>query len=125
MTPSATPHFDQLVDMFRPEEAVIKPIEKKVHIKYELTNIEKKILVMTQKIIKETGKESVALRTVTEELYPYEDYKRKTSTVSRNVSKLEEINLMERMKEGRRTYIKVTEKGLKTIKAQYLKELMR
>ncbi|MFO8016587.1 MAG: hypothetical protein R6U32_05770 [Candidatus Woesearchaeota archaeon] len=111
--------FDQLVELFRPKESAGA---KKVSIKYELTAQEKRIMVMAYRISREIGRDFVAMKTLVEELYPNKG--NKTSTVSRYISRLEELNLMERQRQGRHTYVKVTESGFKMIKEQYLKGLM-
>lgn len=114
--------FDQLVDLFKPK--VVEVVPNKVSIKFELTTLEKKILVIGYKISSEIGREWIPLKTLTQELYPYETYERKASLVSRYVAKLQEINLAEKKKKGRETFIKITDKGFRTIKEQYLKGLI-
>ena len=113
--------FDQLADLFAPRE---KEEQKGVRVKYELTSQEKRILILAYKMSKEAGVAFIPLKTLVTELYPHADYRAKMSTVSRYVTKLEEIQLMERKKEDRATQVKVTEKGFRTIKEQYLKGLM-
>jgi predicted transcriptional regulator len=116
--------FDQLIELVDGTDIKVKDEKKGVKVKYDLTQIEKLILVMAYKITRETGMDFIALNSVAIELYPYEDHKKKINLVSRYVGKLEEINLMERKREGRRSFLKVTEKGIKTINEQYLKELI-
>ncbi|MBU0536751.1 MAG: hypothetical protein KKE20_07320 [Nanoarchaeota archaeon] len=111
--------FDQLVELFQPKQKG----QQSVSIKYELTNQEKKILVLTYKISKESGSDFVSLKMLVEELYPI-NQGGKSGAVSRYVSKLEEIGLMQKKKEGRKIFVSVTEKGFKTIRQQYLKGLM-
>lgn len=111
--------FDQLVDIYHGK----KPEQKSIRVKYELTSQEKRIIIMAYKISSEMGKELVPLKTLVQELYPY-DQRGKTSVVSRYISRLEEIKLMQRTKEGREVFVSVTEQGFKTIKEQYLKGLM-
>jgi len=110
--------FDQLIELFLAKDQK----GKKVSVKYELTAQEKRILVLTYRISKEIGRDFVALKTLVEELYPNQD--NKTGAVSRYISRLEEIKLMERKKEGRNSYVKVTDKGFRTIREQYLNGLM-
>lgn len=112
--------FDQLIELLQPD----KVGKKAISIKYELTINEKKILALAYKISRESGMDYIALKTLAQELYPY-NQQGKTSIISRYVSKLEEINLMKKKREGRETFVNVTDKGLKTIREQYLKELMR
>ncbi|MBI4149942.1 hypothetical protein HY488_00905 [Candidatus Woesearchaeota archaeon] len=113
--------FDQLIELFQTHE---REEQKGVRVKYELTNQEKRILILAYKMSKESGVAFVPLKSLATELYPHSDYRSKMSTVSRYVTKLEEIQLMERKKEDRLTLVKVTDKGFKTIKEQYLKGLM-
>lgn len=114
--------FDQLVELFNPKPIEVVP--KKVSIKFELTQLEKKILVIGYKISSEIGRDWVPLKTLTQELYPYEAYERKASQVSRYVARLQELNLAEKKKKGRETLIKITDKGFRTIKEQYLRGLI-
>ena len=111
--------FDQLVELFQPKRTG----ERSVRIKYELTNQEKRILVLAYKISKESGSEMVPLKMLVQELYPY-DQAGKASVVSRYISKLEELSLMQRSKEGRNVLVSVTEQGFRTIREQYLKGLI-
>ncbi len=110
--------FDQLVDLFKGEPALRN--EKQVSIKYELTEIEKKILLITYKISKESGAESIPLKTITTELFPHHTYQSKAGTVSRYAKKLEEINLLCRKKEGNLSFLKITEFGIKALQKQHL-----
>ena len=112
--------FDQLVDLFRPK--IVQP--RSVSVKYELVGMEKKILALTYRIGKEAGTDKISLKTLVQDLYPY-DQSGKAGIVSRYVSRLEEIGLMRRSKEGREAFVEITEVGSKTIREQYLKELMR
>jgi CTP-dependent riboflavin kinase len=113
--------FDQLVELFNAEN--LQP-KNNVSIKYELTNLEKRILVLTLKIGKEIGPENVSLKLLTMEIFPHEVYEKKLSTVSRYVKKLEELKLVERRKEGRLSYVKLTEKAFRIIKEQFLMGLV-
>jgi len=117
--------FDQLVELFEEKKKSDNKIEgkKNFQVKYELTNQEKRILMLTYRISKEAGMQFIELKSLVTELYPYDDYKKKISGVSRYISKLEELKLMERKKQNRKSMIKVTENGFKTIKQQYLKHL--
>lgn len=115
--------FDQLIELFAGKNKAMQA--EKVKVRYELTMQEKRIIVLCYKISREIGREFIALKILVEELYPnLPNQANKTSTVSRYISGLEELRLMERKKEGRNSYVKVTEKGLKTIKEQYLNGLM-
>ena len=112
--------FDQLIDLMNPSQAVKK---KSVSINYNLTDLEKNILVMIYKIYKETGK-GIQLKILTEELYPYQDSSKKMNAVSRYVNKLAELKLVEKKKEGRAVLLKVTNTGFKVINEQYLRALV-
>ncbi|MBD3313773.1 hypothetical protein GF345_04995 [Candidatus Woesearchaeota archaeon] len=111
--------FDQLVELMNPKSSG----QRSISIKYELTNHEKKILILTYKMSKESGSDFIPMKMLVEELYPV-NQAGKSGVVSRCISKLEEIGLMERQKQGRKTLVCVTEKGFKTIRQQYLKGLM-
>jgi len=109
--------FDQLKEVFDGK----KKQESKIALKYELTPLERKILVFCLKIGKEVGSEYVSLKSLAEEVYPT---KANNSTVSRYANKLCELNLLDKKKEGRNSYYKVTDKGKKTVKEQFLQELL-
>lgn len=111
--------FDQLVELFMSKE---QKDSRKVRVRYELTAQEKRIMVLTYRVSKELGRDFIALKTLVEELYPAQ--KNKTGTVSRYVSRLEELRLMEKKKDGRNSYVRVTEKGFRIIREQYLNGLM-
>lgn len=117
--------FDQLVELLQPADKQEQtPGRMNVRVKYELTSQEKRILILAYKMSKESGMPFIPLKALVTELYPHTDYRTKMSTVSRYVTKLEEIQLMERKKEDRITLVKVTDRGFKTIKEQYLKGLV-
>lgn len=94
--------------------------EKKAYqVEYNLTPMEQRVLVMCAKVKSETGKQ-VALQTLTQEVYPYKDPGPKTGSVSKYAKRLEELNLIERVKKGNRTFFDVTESGERVIKEQFM-----
>ena len=115
--------FDQLVDLFNVSKISGKPEGKSVKIKYNLVEIEKKIMVMVYKITKETGR-GVDLKTLTSEIYPYHDYKTRVGTVSRYVNKLSDLKLIDKAKDGRSSTMKLTNTGFKVMNEQFLKVLV-
>ncbi|MBW3022900.1 hypothetical protein KY308_02260 [Candidatus Woesearchaeota archaeon] len=108
--------FDQLILLLssKAEEA-----RQQVEIKYELTDAEKKLLLTLYKLQKETGKE-ISLSDLSRELYPYEDSEKKKSKVSSLLSRLQEMNLVEKIKKERKTYSSITESGEKVAQRHIL-----
>jgi len=112
--------FDLLIELFQAKEK-----RQNARIEYHLTEMEKKILVMIKRISNEIGKDNVTLKNLTRELFPIEAYESKSSTISRQIKKLEEIKLVERAKKGREAIVCLTERGEKTIKDQFLMGIIR
>lgn len=124
--------FDQLIELFNPDADIRRNNSKKhIAVKYDLTQQEKKILALCYKMSKESGMEYTSLKELASELFP-ENYKKKLSVVARDINKLKELNLMARddgrsssgKTKNKKTMIKVTDKGFKTIKEQYLKGVL-
>ena len=104
--------FDSLVVLMSSDEPVLP--QKKIEIKYDLTSAEKKLLLTLYQMQKESGKE-ISLSSLARELYPYEDSDKKKSAVSSIMKKLQELNLVEKMKNGRMIFASVTESGEKLV----------
>jgi len=125
--------FDQLIELSNPDADINRNNPKKhIAVKYGLTQQEKKILALCYKMSKESGMEYISLKELASELFP-RDYKKKLSIIARDINKLKELNLMARDDEAKgskktgakkRTMVKVTDKGFKTIKEQYLKGVL-
>jgi predicted transcriptional regulator len=96
-----------------------KQESKAYDVKYGLTAMEQRILLMCAKIKSET-KRMVPLQTLTQEVYPYQDVSKKSGSVSKYAKKLEELNLLKRVKMNNRTMLDVTESGERVIKEQFL-----
>ncbi|MBI5880596.1 hypothetical protein HZB90_00525, partial [archaeon] len=96
-----------------------KQEQKAYEVKYGLTAMEQRILLMCAKIRSET-RQMVPLQTLTQEVYPYQDIGKKSGSVSKYAKKLEELNLLKREKINNRTLLDVTESGERVIKEQFL-----
>ena len=107
--------FDKLILVMQDK----KKEKKAYHVEYGLTPMEQRILVMCSKMKSETGK-VVALRMLTQEVYPYKDPSSKTGSVSKYAKKLEELNLLERVKNRNRIFFDITESGERVIKKQLI-----
>jgi predicted transcriptional regulator len=107
--------FDKLVFIVNGK----KQEQKAYQVKYELTALEQRILLLCSKIKSETGK-SVDLKTLTQEVYPYKEPESKKGTVSKYAKKLEELNLIKKVKSNNRTFFDITESGEKTIREQFI-----
>ncbi len=112
--------FDHMIEVLEGK----KTRPKSVHVRYELTTQEKKVLVLSHQIAKEIGAEHVAVKALVMEMYPHHDYNTRIGIVSKNIKRLEELNLMETMKQNETTYLKVTDKGVKTITEQHLRGIV-
>jgi len=88
-------------------------------VKYDLTSLEKRILLLCAKMKSETGN-AVDLRTLTQEVYPYKEPESKKSMISKYAKKLEGLNLIKRIKLNNRTFFDVTDSGERAIKEQLL-----
>ncbi len=107
--------FDRLIDAFN-------GIEKKkraYQVKYDLTDLEQRILIMTRKMISETGK-PITITTLTQEVYPYQEPAKKRNTVSKYVKRLADINLLKKTSKNNKTFIDMTPSGERTIKEQFM-----
>ena len=96
-----------------------KQEQKAFDVKYGLTAMEQRILLMCAKMKSET-RQMVPLQTLTQEVYPYQDVMKKSSSVSKYAKKLEELNLLKRVKMNNRMLLDVTESGERVIKEQFL-----
>jgi predicted transcriptional regulator len=105
--------FDKLLDVFNNK----KKEHKAFNVEYNLTDKEKRILFICSKINTETGKEA-SLSSLTEEVYPYQHPATKTSSVSKYAKRLEEINLLKRIKNNNRVFFEITDSGKRVVKEQ-------
>lgn len=117
--------FFKQFDKLKTNLEVEKKEEKKfAKIEYDLTDAEKKTLIMTYRVSKEVG-EDVPFKNLVQEMFPYENYSKKSSIVYKHVGKLEKLNLMAKMKKGRSAYVSLTVPGKRTIKDQLIENLMQ
>ena len=63
------------------------------------------------------------LKDLTQEVYPVNADSRQ-STVSRYVTKLENLNLMKKIKENNRVLVDVTDSGERVVKQQFIEALV-
>ncbi|MBT7903280.1 hypothetical protein HN587_05435 [Candidatus Woesearchaeota archaeon] len=111
-----TESFDHVHKIFYDKLEKPKPFK----VEYDLTDLEKKILVICWKIYRETGK-SVQLLALTQDVYPSEFPEKKRSIVLRTCSKLEKINLIKRETFQSVNYFELTESGKRVIASQLMK----
>lgn len=111
--------FDQLVTLAN-GTATKKPAGAKV--RYQLTQIEKQILVLADRITEESHKPSVSAHAITRELFPNQEARKKVPAVLRHLQQLTALGLATEEKIARHTLVKVTEAGKRAIKEQYWKE---
>jgi len=113
--------FDNLVSVFNEKASEKKP---SIAIEYGLSEFEKKIIFLLFRIQRETG-EDVPLLFLTQELFPYEDAGRRKLRVSRELSKLEQLNLIKKIKKERNVFAQITESGMKVVKRQIVTEVKK
>jgi len=113
--------FDRLVELFKAQQ---EQSTKNIEIQYNLSDFEKKILFVLFKVHKETG-EDILLSSLTQELFPYEDVSRRKLRVSRELSKLEQLNLVNKAKKERNVFVQITDSGLKVVKRQIVTEVKK
>jgi predicted transcriptional regulator len=111
--------FVEQFDRLREVMSGKKQEQKAYEVKYGLTAMEQRILSMCAKMKSET-RQMVPLQTLTQEVYPYQDVSKKSSSVSKYAKKLEELNLLKRVKVNNRMLLDVTETGERVIKEQFL-----
>jgi predicted transcriptional regulator len=111
--------FVEQFDRLREVMSGKKQEQKAYEVKYGLTAMEQRILLMCAKMKSET-RQMVPLQTLTQEVYPYQDVSKKSSSVSKYAKKLEELNLLKRVKVNNRMLLDVTETGERVIKEQFL-----
>lgn len=102
--------FDKLVVVMNGE----KKEQQAYKIEYDLTWLEQRILVLCSKIRSETGS-VVGLSSLTQEVYPYKDPARTSGTISKYAKKLEELNLISRIRRNNRTFFETTETGERVV----------
>ena len=112
--------FDKLLDVM----AGRKQEQKAYQVQYNLTPLEQRMLILCAKMKSESGS-IVQLKTLTQEVYPYSDPAAKTGIVSKYAKKLEELNLLLRVKKNNRTFFDVTESGERVIKEQFLEGVIK
>jgi DNA-binding MarR family transcriptional regulator len=115
--------FVQQFDKLRAVLTEKKPEQKAYQVQYELTPVEQRILLLCSKMKSESGS-VVQLKSLTQEVYPYKDPESKSGSVSKSAKRLEELNLIVRIKDGSRTYFDVTETGERVIKEQFMNVTM-
>lgn len=96
--------------------------KRAVRIEYDLTDIEKKTLMMAYRMGKETGG-LISVKDLTKEMHPYENYSRKAASVSKNINRLVKLNLMSKTKIMRENFVSLTDAGKRTIKEQLIATL--
>ncbi len=94
-------HFDKVVALFKPS-----PKQSSVRLEYSLTPLEWQVLLILQKMQRETGEGIIPLKVIRDELYPHN----KTS-ISSYVKKLLELNLIEKQQRGREIWITFSAAG--------------
>lgn len=90
-------------------------------IRYDLTPSEKRILLVLSKMQQEIGN-SVQLKNLMQELYPHNNYLKKQSSISKELSKLEALHLVEKTRQGRFAFLRATDSGIRVVREQIERE---
>ncbi len=105
---------DELVFLMRNKaEKRRQPFE----IRYDLTQSEKRILLVLSKMQQEIGNK-VQLKNLMQELYPHDNYLKKQSSISKELSKLEALHLIEKTRQGRFAFLRATDSGIRVVREQ-------
>ncbi len=107
-------HFDKLIEVMNGKKQEARAYQ----VKYDLAEMEKKILLISKNVFAETG-ELVELNSLAAEIYPMQDITGKVDEVSENARRLEEMNLLERLEAEDATYFDVTDTGSRVVREQF------
>ena len=91
--------------------------KQKIHIKYDLEESEQRILDVAIRLSNEMQDEWVSIQALALELFPRGQYEKKLPFVSKNISKLESLSLVERSRD--KAHIKITDKGTNILIDQF------
>lgn len=100
--------FDKLIDAFNGK----KKTPRAFKVKYDLDDIEEKILDKIEDIEKAT------IKTITKALFPRAKLETKKRIVTKHIKRLEELNLLKKIQQGREKIIELTESGARVIEEQ-------
>ncbi|MBI4738642.1 hypothetical protein HY772_03635 [Candidatus Woesearchaeota archaeon] len=109
--------FDILRDIFFDK----KEEQKFFKINYELTALEKRLLMLCYKMQSESAT-PIPLRSLALEAYPHQEPSKMTGTVSRYITKLASLNLVKKERQSDGFFIGVTESGEKVVKNQLMEK---
>lgn len=114
-------HQAEELKVIPPEEKAKKKLlePSQIIIEYVLTNLEQKILLEIFNY-DQNNNEQITPKKITQSLYPYEPYKKKSSIISHYLKKLEELHLIKRYKIQNKTKIEITASGKRTVVDQDL-----
>jgi len=116
--------FDKLVQITdKKNEVKNKKLNKSFQIKYHLTPKEKKIMIVLFKLSKESGDKPISLTDLTREIHPT-NTESQIQNISKYLSKLAKLNLVEKSKIKTQTLLKLTPTGERTIKEQLVESLL-
>lgn len=107
--------FDRLKESLNGKNSQGKAFE----IKYDITELEQRILVIAAKMVSELGR-PVTLTALTQEVYPYSEPASKRNTISKYVRRLIQLNLLEKVSRGNKNFITTTQPGERVIKDQFM-----
>ena len=81
----------------------------------DLTETQKSIFLLLTKLTKESGQEWIPIKSLAREGYPNKEYKDVRSTLSEYISILMEYGLVKRKRNGKQSFVSVTNNGTKLI----------
>lgn len=101
---------ERRIDLKEEEITFLNP--KSIKEQYDnLTNIQKSILLQLSLLLKESSSEWVAMKILTQEIYPQKKYESVKSMVSNYTDTLLDLGLIEKKRKGRQILLTITEKG--------------
>jgi DNA-binding MarR family transcriptional regulator len=109
--------FDRLVSIY--DGAKEEPPAFKVE--YDLTELEKKILMSCYTLKTGNGGE-IAMADLAKEVYPHKDPSKSKATLSKYLKKLEELNLIARVTKSNKVFLDTTPSGEKVAKEEMIHE---
>ena len=110
-------HFDQLVDVYTGAHQDVPAFK----IQYELTETEKRIILCCYTIKTEHGGE-IPLSELAKQVYSLKKPEKSKGTLSKNIKRLEELNLIKKEVRGKQAFLDTTPSGERVAKEQILQE---
>ena len=109
--------FDKLVAVYNGT----KSDKSAFKVEYDLTELEKRILLGCYTLKNDMGGE-IALLDLAKEVYPHKEPSKSKGTLSKYIKKLEGLNLMKKVMKGKKVFLDTTPSGERVAKEEILHE---